>query len=237
MSNLVDAANYQDVQRVSLRRAFIVLTLCIAAAVAAVFMKPEKEIATFRADRLEAVIPSDFGDWKIDTSLRPVIPDPTLLSAVNRIYSDTLARTYVNAQGDRVMLSLAYGRRQDDTMRLHQPEGCYTGQGFGVRVIGRQSLEINTQSIQVMRMHATMDRRQEPVTYWMVVGGTHAVTQSEAKIAQLRFGLRGYVPDGLLFRVSSFTADSAVGFRLQDRFVRDLIAAVPPTVRAGLLGS
>jgi EpsI family protein len=224
-------------ERKLLLRALLVLALCVASAVIALALKPHKEIATFQAERLDALIPANFGDWKIDESLRPVIPDPSVLSAVNRIYSDTLARTYVNSQGDRVMLSLAYGRRQDDTMRLHQPEGCYTGQGFGVRVLGQERLMIENQSIPVMRIYATMGRRQEPVTYWMVVGGTHAVTQLEAKISQLRFGLRGYIPDGLLFRVSSFAADSAVGFRLQDGFVRDLVAAVSPTVRAGLLGS
>ena len=134
------------------------------------------------------------------------------------------------------MLSLAYGQRQNDTMRLHQPEGCYAGQGFAVRRIGQQDLTVGTNTIPVMRLHATIGRREEPITYWMVVGGKHAITQFQAKMAQLSFGFRGYLPDGLLVRVSSITPDSEAGFRLQSEFVRDLMTAVAPEVKNGLMG-
>lgn len=71
----------------------------------------------------------------------------------------------------------------------------------------------------------------------MVVGGRHAITQFQAKRAKLAFGLRGYIPDGLLFRVSSIDRDTSEGFQLQDRFVRDLLAAVPPAARGGFIGA
>lgn len=193
-------------------------------------------IATFKSDRLEDVIPQRFGDWRIDTSIVPVLPDPSLLASVNRIYSDTLARTYVNSHGQRIMLSLAYGQRQDDTMRLHRPEGCYTGQGFGVRGLGVASVELAGRPMEVVRLFAHKDLRDEPVTYWMVVGGTHAITQLEAKLAQLGFGLRGYLSDGLLFRVSSLGRDPDIAFALQDGFVRALLSDLPPDVQAGLVG-
>ncbi|MBK7005655.1 MAG: hypothetical protein IPH37_11405 [Burkholderiales bacterium] len=34
----------------------------------------------------------------------------------------------------------------------------------------------------------------------------------------MRYGLQGKIPDGLLFRVSSFVGDDTVSFQLQDRF-------------------
>lgn len=237
MSTLAVPMPGPAIQRRLVLRSFAVLALCVLASLLAWWLRPTKEIAVFSQSRLESVVPAQFGDWKIDPYVRPVIPDPSLLNAMSRIYSETLARTYVNGQGQRIMLSLAYGRRQNDTMRLHQPEGCYTGQGFGVRQLGQGRLDLGGRAMPVTRLHATLGSREEPVTYWMVVGGEHAVTQMQMKFAQLHFGLRGYVPDGLLFRVSSIGTDSAAGFALQDQFVRDLLSAVPPEARAGLTGS
>jgi len=218
-------------------QAWVFLAVCILAAAVAHWMRPTTEITLFREQKLEQLIPLHFGEWKLDKSIVPINPDPSTLAAVNRIYSDTLARTYVNAQGQRVMLSLAYGRRQNDTMRLHRPEGCYTGQGFAVRILGADRVDVGNRNMAVMRLDTSLSTRQEPVTYWMVIGGTHAIDQLQAKLTQLKFGFRGFIPDGLLFRVSSFNPVPSSGFALQDAFVRDLIAAVPSHVAHGLLGS
>lgn len=220
-----------------LLQALALLGLAMLASLAAAWFRPEREIALFGDAKLESAVPERFGDWALDTSVRPVIPDPSLLASINRIYSDTLARTYVNAAGERIMLSIAYGRRQNDTMRLHQPEGCYRGQGFGVRTLGQETIVIGGVAQGVTRLETGIGARREPVSYWMVIGGRHATTQWQAKQAQLRFGLRGYIPDGLIFRVSSINPDTRAGFGLQDRFVRDLLAAVPELHRRGLLGS
>mgnify|MGYP006871988586 CR=1 FL=1 len=39
-----------------------------------------------------------------------VLPAPDVQAALDRIYNQTVARTYVSAKGGSVMLSLAYGR-------------------------------------------------------------------------------------------------------------------------------
>ena len=218
-------------------RAWALLAVCIMAAAIAYWTRPTTEISMFQGKKLEQLIPIRFGEWQLDKLIVPINPDPSTLAAVNRIYSETLARTYVNSRGQRVMLSLAYGRRQNDTMRLHRPEGCYAGQGFAVRLLGAAQVEVGDRTMAVMRLDTSMSTRQEPVTYWMVVGGMHAIDQLQAKFAQLEFGIRGFIPDGLLFRVSSFDAVPSSGFALQDAFVRDLIAAVPAPIAQGLLGT
>lgn len=220
-----------------LLRGGIVLAGSAFTALAAAAMRPTKELSTFGNVRLEEAVPVNFAEWRIDPRVQPILPDPTLVAAVNRIYSETLARTYMNPSGERIMLSLAYGRRQNDTMRLHQPEGCYSGQGFGVRNLGIDELQLGAERRRVTRLHAKLGLRHEPVTYWMVVGGRHAVTQAELKLGQLSFGLRGYIPDGLLFRVSSIAENTDAAFQVQDRFIKDLLQAVPPSVRVGLLGA
>lgn len=232
----MSAAVAAPAPRRALLQALALLVLAVVVSAAAAWMRPQREIALFGDAQLASAIPERFGGWSIDPGVRPVIPDPTLLASINRIYSDTLARTYVDREGRRIMLSVAYGRRQNDTMRVHQPEGCYRGQGFGVRSFGQEAVDYAGTPHAVTRLEASIGPRREPVTYWMVIGGRHATTQWQAKLAQLRFGLRGYVPDGLIFRVSSISEDPRAGFELQDRFVRELLAAVPEAHRQGLLG-
>lgn len=211
--------------------------ICVSGAVSASVMTPTREIAVFGEAQLEDLVPKAFADWRVDTTIVPILPDPSTLAALDRIYSQVLSRTYIDSQGNRIMLSLAYGRRQNDTMRLHQPEGCYRGQGFSVRMLGADAIDLGDRELPVMRLQTALGNRDEPVTYWMVVGGRHAITQFQAKRAKLAFGLRGYIPDGLLFRVSSIDRDTSEGFQLQDRFVRDLLAAVPPAARGGFIGA
>lgn len=207
-----------------------------SAGAAAHFLRPTIEVASFPAMKLSELIPESFGEWHVDKSIVPIAPDPGVLKMVEQIYTDTLARTYVNAQGQRIMLSLAYGRRQNDSMRLHQPEGCYIGQGFAVTSIGFDKVEASGGTASVVRLNAIQGQRKEPITYWMVVGGRHVDTQFQGKLAQLSYGIRGYIPDGLLVRVSSFSPDYREAFKLQDSFIRALTQSVPAEYRGSFIG-
>jgi EpsI family protein len=221
----------------SLRAAIAFCLAALLAAFAAHQLQPTREAPSFPNAKLEAVIPEAFGDWRIDRSIVPIQPDPAALAAIEAIYSDTLARTYVNSRGQRIMLSLAYGRRQNDNMRLHQPEGCYSGQGFAVSKAQTAVLDVAERRLPVRRLVATLAPRTEPITYWMVVGGVPALSALQAKLAQLRYGIRGYVADGLLVRVSSISANEGAAYDLQDAFVRDLVAAVDKRFLPGILGA
>ena len=80
--------------------------------------------------KLETIVPLSFGAWRIDASVMPLVPSPDQIALIGEIYDQTLARTYVNDRGERVMLSLAYGRNQSRRFQIHKPEVCYVGQGF-----------------------------------------------------------------------------------------------------------
>jgi hypothetical protein len=47
------------------------------------------------------------------------------------------------------------------------------------------------------------------------------------KLVQLRYGLLGEIPDGMLVRVSSLVNNSEDAFALQARFIADLSLAIP----------
>lgn len=221
----------------SLRLAIAFALAALLAAFAAHALQPTRERPSFPNAKLDTVIPETFGDWRIDRSIVPIQPDPGALAAIEAIYSDTLARTYVNSRGQRVMLSLAYGRRQNDNMRLHQPEGCYSGQGFAVSPSRVAVLEVGARHLPVRRLVATLSPRIEPITYWMVVGGAPVLSPLQAKLAQLRYGMRGTIADGLLFRVSSISADADAAYAVQDGFVRELVASLDARFLPGILGT
>ena len=61
----------------------------------------------------------------------------------------------------------------------------------------------------------------------MTIGDQPTLPGVPRKIEQLRYGLRGEIPDGMLVRVSSLNRDSKNPFALQARFINDLQRAAP----------
>jgi hypothetical protein len=56
-------------------------------------------------------------------------------------------------------------------------------------------------------------------------------------LQQIRYGLRGQIPDGMLVRVSSITNSQTEAYALQNRFLDQLYAAVPAEMRSRYFGS
>lgn len=217
----------------------IVIGLCMfAAAGMALALKPTNKIADAgpKID-LETLIPQTFGDWKIDETITPLIANPEQEAIINKIYNQTLSRTYVNPRGDRIMLSIAYGGDQSDSMAVHKPEVCYPAQGFQILKNATGIFSTGEGSIPVKRLVATQGQRIEPITYWTTVGDTVAVSGLKWKLQQLKYGLTGKIPDGLLFRISSIQSDDTKAYQTQDAFARDLLKAMSPSGRERIIGN
>lgn len=217
----------------------VVIGLCMfAAAGMALALKPTHKIADNGPKfDLEALIPKTFGNWKIDETITPLIANPQQQALINKIYNQTLVRTYVNPSGDRIMLSIAYGGDQSDDMAVHKPEICYPAQGFQILKNATDVFTTGQGSIPVRRLVAAQGQRVEPITYWTTVGDAVAVNGVKWKLQQLKYGLTGKIPDGLLFRISSIQADDIKAFQSQDAFARDLLKALPPSGRQRIIGS
>jgi len=216
----------------------IVIGLCmIAAAGMALALKPTVKVADAgpKVD-LEVLIPKSFGDWKIDETIVPLLADPETQAKLDKIYNQTLTRTYVNSKGERIMLSIAYGGDQSDAMAVHKPEICYPAQGFQILKNASGTFSTNDGSIPVKRLVATQGARIEPITYWTTVGDKVAVSGWKWKLQQMKYGLTGQIPDGLLFRISSIQADESVAYQVQDEFARALLGAMTPEGKARIIG-
>lgn len=221
------------------RRAAIVSTLMVGTAVAGEVFVPRRKMALERGHfRLSELVPTSFGAWRLDTSAVGGIVNPQTEAMLNRIYSQLLDRVYIDNSGRRIMLSIAYGDDQaDDSVQLHYPEVCYPAQGFQVKANRREQINVANGTINVRRLETRFgDSRFEPVTYWTIVGDQQVIGGWERKKAEIRHGLRGEIVDGLLFRVSSISRDSAAAFQDQDRFVNDIVGAMTPAARRQLAG-
>lgn len=200
-------------------------------------LKPTKKIIDQKPKiDLVDMIPKEFEDWKIDETLIPLQPNPEQLALINKIYNQTLSRTYINDKGDRVMLSIAYGGDQSDSMQVHRPEVCYTGNGFQMTDIEIVDLDTGYGIIPIKRIFAIMGERREPITYWITIGDAVAVNTLKWKLQQLKYGLTGRVPDGLLFRVSSF-GEKATAYPLQKYFIKGLLKSISYESRQRLIGN
>lgn len=218
----------------------LVIGLCMfATAGLAMALKPSAKVAdTGPKIDLEVLIPKVFGDWKIDETITPLIANPEQEALINRIYNQTLTRTYINSQGERIMLSIAYGGDQSDTMAVHKPEICYPAQGFQIlKSPSISSFSTGEGSIPIKRLVATQGQRIEPITYWTTVGDTVAVNGLKWKLQQMKYGLTGKIPDGLLFRISSIQPDEAKAYQMQDAFTRDLLKVMSPSDRQRIVGN
>lgn len=221
-------------------RNFILLMLMLAASGLALALRPTQKMADQGPPiNLETMIPRTFGDWYEEQQHSAQIVDPQQQEMIDKIYTQTLSRTYVNSSGYRIMLAIAYGDDQRDSLQTHYPEVCYPAQGF--EVLSRQSGNISALplgSIPIMQLTTSLEKRRlEPVTYWVMIGDMPITGGWKKKLAEMRYGLKGLVPDGLLFRVSSIDQDNQHAFEMHRSFVTDILSAMPPLERKRISGT
>ena len=216
---------------------FMMGILMVSSAAITKVITPSPEIGEQQKQiNLEALIPIEFSDWKIDKSVVPLMVNPDDNKLVNKIYNQTLSRTYINKRGERVMLVIAYGEDQTKDLQVHRPEVCYPADGFTIGNMTKSFVDTTIGRIPVMLLVATKGARIEPITYWIRVGDSVTRGWFEQKIAAIRYGLTGKVPDGLLFRVSTISNDEQDSYRIQQIFVTALLKAVRSDDRHWLVG-
>lgn len=218
-------------------KAVLALALMAASFAAATVWHPSSKLADTRPRvDLELMFPKRLGEWVVDERMPVQLVSPDTQAMLNKIYNQTLSRTYVNAAGDRIMLSVAYGGDQSDATRAHRPEVCYPAQGFQILTGTVGQLAMPGHFIPVRQLVASLGSRNEPITYWITVGDRVAVSGTQQKLAQLAYTTKGVVPDGMLVRVSSIDNNNTKAFAMHQQFVSALAAGMAPSNRAQVMG-
>jgi len=218
-------------------QALIVLLLMAAAFGGAHAWRPTAYLADQRQKvELETMFPREFGEWRVDDRMPVQLISPDTQAALNKIYNQTLSRTYVNRQGERVMLSVAYGGDQADATRAHRPEVCYPAQGFQILSARDREIEIGDRPLRVRQLVSQLGGRIEPITYWITVGERVTISGTEQKLAQLSYSTRGIVPDGMLVRVSTIDANAEKAYGVQQHFLADMAQGIRADLRPQVVG-
>ena len=83
-------------------KAVIVLVLAMAAFAGAAAWRPTVHMSDNRAKvNLETLFPMVLGNWVVDDRMPVQLVSPDTAALLNKIYNQTLSRTYVNPDGDR----------------------------------------------------------------------------------------------------------------------------------------
>jgi EpsI family protein len=183
---------------------------------------------------LSRIIPRQFAAWTYVPSIGLVTPAVKEVRDIDRspwdIYSQVVGRGYRDGNGNIVMLMVAYGPVQDFRLKAHRPELCYVAAGF--RISNKSEATVpyldGSRTLTLTRLTAERESRLEPISYWMRVGSEISHGVVDRQLIRLKYGLRGIVPDGALIRVSTIGLAPEASFALQDQFIRDLLAAIPP---------
>jgi EpsI family protein len=216
---------------------FVVCALMVATVVLANVMKPVDLALVDKSEfSLERAIPKKFGEWEHDANVSIQMVNPQTQAVLDKIYSQTLTRTYVNGKGQRIMLSLAYGSDQRGSLQAHKPEICYPAQGFSVGATGMSKLATPIGNLGINRMMAIRGQRTEPVTYWFTAGNQQVESAFERRLVELKSLMTGKIPDGLLFRVSSIDKVPSSAYGMHDQFVSQLISVVNPADLSRVFG-
>lgn len=221
------------------RRTAVVALLGMAGASAlAEWARPTIKVSdAYKNFKIDDIFPKTFGDWTVDAAMPVVVPPPDQQAMLDKIYNQTLARTYVNRQGARIMLSVAYGGDQSDGLTVHVPDVCYVAQGFKVGRERDSQMDVsNGFTIPIRVLEATLGGRIEAITYWVMMGNEATISNAQRRLVSIRYGFRRLIPEGMLIRVSSINPNMDQALALQGVFIRDMVAAIEPSQRIRVVG-
>lgn len=188
----------------------------------------------------EKIVPKQFGDWVESADpAGSAIVDPQQQEALDNLYTQIVSRTYMHKpSGRHLMLSVAYGDIQTYSRQLHRPESCYSSQGFKIESLHEEQIRAVNSHVSVKRMVALAGQRREYVTYFIRIGDrVISGPSSTLNFARMEMGLKGYVADGLLFRVSENSEEPKSAYQLQDQFINELLTTLSHDQQATLVGA
>lgn len=220
------------------RREFLIGGACLATLGMAEWLRPREEVKLFESQDLAGVVPRRFGTWR-ERPTAGVITPTTPDSLADRLYSETLIRTYEPQGGGLpIMLLIAYGGVQSDLLQLHRPEACYPAVGFAITEREPSYLPIGEGArVPAVRLTARQAERVEDIAYWTRMGEYLPRTAAEQRRNRLSSAMAGMVGDGILVRASTFRLTDEPVYDYVESFLSDMVLALPTTMRKGFVGS
>lgn len=221
-----------------LRRRDLVLGLpLIAAGVGALALTPRERL-NLRGDRkIEDMVPLEFDGWHVTPSNAVILPKAEEGSLADTLYGEQVSRLYLGDDRMPVMLVIAYGDTQSDSLQLHRPEVCYSAFGFEISGSQRRNVPVAPDAVLPTRqLVASSDQRVEPILYWTRIGDYLPASGTEQRVMKLKSEMQGYVTDGVLVRLSTVGQPDENVFANLSRFAASMLRATRPEGLPALVG-
>lgn len=196
--------------------------------------RPKPYVPPLRQQAFEAAVPGQVGEWRTADNGSVVLPPPDALR--DRLYDNLLTRVYLNAEGQALMLVMAYKNVQDGIVQVHRPEVCYPAAGFGLESERLATLQITGKAVPAKAFVAKRPDRVEQVLYFTRLGPSFPLSWRDQRMAVLDENMRGLIPDGLLARASIIQNDQVAAVTILSQFFEVLAASGGPTLRAIMTG-
>lgn len=172
--------------------------------------------------KLEDIVPTHFAGWNFVTASGLVLPPQDQLES--KVYHQLLTRVYSRADGQSIMLLIAYGGSQDGVVQIHRPEICYPAAGYNLTALEDHVVRLAPQvRIPSRFVVADSPSRKERMIYWTRLGSDFPRRWSEQRLSVFEQNMKGIIPDGVLVRISTDNADAASA--ILDSFAADLYGA------------
>jgi len=236
MRDGVPSAAAQTPSKLTLSRRHLVMGgALLAVSGLALAREPKRRYPDLSAKQFETLFPATFGGWRTLPVSELVMPPESDLA--NKLYQHILTRTYVNEAGTGVMFLVAYNSMQINNVQLHRPEVCYYAGGFSIDISRPLVLPLGPGlDIPARTVLASGDSRKENILYWTRIGDEFPQSQVQQRIAMTKANIEGYLPDGLLLRMSVINPDNSRSVALMSAFMKDMLAHSTPAGRRMIVG-
>jgi EpsI family protein len=207
------------------RRELLLAGLAVAALGAAEALRPRHRLILLRKDTIADALPAKFDGW---ASQDTTLVNPAMAGRLAKtLYSETVSRVYYDDAGRGVMVLIAYGDTQSDLLQLHRPESCYPAVGYTIVSTRTKDVAIAPGvTVPARRVIAATEDRTENIIYWTRLGERLPQSASQQRNARLQNAIEGYVPDGVLVRLSILGDDPDAAFGVLESFVPVMLRAV-----------
>ena len=220
-------------QMITRRKFALGLAFASVAGVAAA-RQPSKNVDYLGKAKLEDVLPEKVGRWTFVSNSGLVVPPEDQLARA--LYSQLLTRTYMDEAGNGIMLLVAQSGSQSGILQIHRPEFCYTAGGYTLTPSVPHPVQLPSRELPALSISATREARTEQIVYWTRIGSHLPTSWTQQRLAVAMDNLKGFIPDAVMVRVSTYGNDKPLAYADVDEFIRALMAKVTPQVRRVLIG-
>jgi len=216
------------------RRKFALGLAFASVAGVAAARQPSKNVDYLGKAKLEDVLPEKVGRWTFVSNSGLVVPPEDQLARA--LYSQLLTRTYMDEAGNGIMLLVAQSGSQSGILQIHRPEFCYTAGGYTLTPSVPHPVQLPGRELPALSISATREARTEQIVYWTRIGSHLPTSWTQQRLAVAMDNLKGFIPDAVMVRVSTYGNDKPLAYADVDEFIRALMAKVTPQVRRVLIG-